>query len=73
MDQAALEVATQLGLATGLPGLAGCWICSGGWCPPGCVDENGPISMAQQWGLKAVSAKVWEEHEGAKKVRKRGA
>ncbi|CAK9102800.1 Tudor and KH domain-containing protein, partial [Durusdinium trenchii] len=37
----------------------------GGWCPPGYVDEKGPIGpLAETWHLKALPADVWEEHRG---------
>lgn len=53
VDQAALAVAHDLGLATG------------GWCPSGYVDENGPIGpMAEAWHLKALPTTVWDEHQG---------
>lgn len=53
VDQAALAVAHEVGLATG------------GWCPPGYVDEKGPIGpLAETWHLKALPADVWEEHRG---------
>lgn len=48
VDQAALRAATQVGLQTG------------GWCPLGCVDENGPIHDWEHWHLSPVTEKVWE-------------
>jgi len=51
VDQAALTVATKLGLQTG------------GWCPSDYTDENrSQEEQFKTWGLQPVTASLWEEH-----------